>query len=380
MGDLMKLVSYLCSFVLVLGFVSCNKDDSGKGREQAPQVTNKADASCLYTYNEGPQAPANLPPENIIKTFFNKPIDQSRLAALMNVSGAETVRFGQLTGVRFYKTNYYASNNCAYTNSLPDAPSDIRKIFDDAGKNILGLYLPRFDRNLRTLDSEAAIQVRVDSDRWTLTHEFTHHLFHDLANKSGETDNELKANLNNNYSNYINKIKSANGVSDVKTYTEAAAFLDLTATELLELMRRFSLEEMTIETMLSIQFDRRAFTLVAEDQRLNGAYYVLSSAKKAKETFKIVTDEIVSTNAVLSASADPSAIAAKNMLDAANQKFVDITAEMRKLEIPASNYISTHSSVSESINAIVGLMPAERGIRCSHEQDADEIMNILKSK
>lgn len=372
-------------FVLVLSallfVVGCA--DSGSGSkdtplEQTPEKPRGTDPSCLYGYTQGANAPSGLLSERIVTTFFGKRFDENKLIPLLDVSGAETVRFAELTGVRFYKTNYFAQKSCSYTISLPNAPSDIRQVFDKGGANVLGLYLPKKYSSFQTVENEAAIQVRVDSDRWTLTHEFMHHLFSTLANQSGVTDDELKAAIDVNIKSYQEAINSAS-TTDIKAYTKAGQSLSRVNAAFQELMRRFSLEEMTIETLLAKKYDQSQFTLVAESQRENGAYYIVSSAKKAREPMTTLSDESKRVMDILKTSADVAAIQVVQGLTSDLSNYNKLFAELQTLELPARDYINKHSLESlNSRNSIRGGARAASHAGCSHTGQIDEIIEQIK--
>ncbi len=379
---LMKV--FIVSVLAVVSLMGCSQGGSdGQKLVKDPSAPTKPagqDPSCLFTFNQGPQAPATLLPQQYEKTFFGKTIDKNRWLPLMNVSGSETVRFAELTGVRFYKTSYFSTtDSCAYTNSLPDAPSEIRSVFDAIGKNLLGLYLPKNYKNLSTVASEAAIQVRVDSDRWTLTHEYTHHLFRTaISDLAGASDEEIRTNVNTNLSNYDAKFKNATSSADIKSYTEAAEFLNLANINIIEFLKRFSLEEMTIESMLAEKYDTSEFKLVSADQRLNGAYYVVSSAKKARELVTSLFADIDKAKAALSSSADPAAQAAVVKLNQNTAAYDTLFADMSRLEIPARQYIQTHN-LDSGRTELAGFkaMKSHKSGTCAHSQEADKFFDEI---
>jgi hypothetical protein len=372
-------------FVLILSAllfaVGCAESGSGSKDtvlEQTPEKPRGTDPSCLYGYTQGANAPSGLLSERIVTTFFGKRFDENKLIPLLDVSGSETVRFAELTGVRFYKTNYFSQKSCSYTISLPSAPIDIRQVFDKGGSNVLGLYLPKKYSNLQTVENGAAIQVRIDSDRWTLTHEFMHHLFSTLANQSGVTDDELKSIIGVNIKDYEQAINSAS-VTDIKAYVKAGQSLSLVNVAFQELMRRFSLEEMTIETLLAKKYDQAQFTLVAESQRENGAYYIVSSAKKAREPMTTLSDESKRVVDILKTSVDTTAIQVVQSLTSDMNNYNKLFTELQTLELPARDYINKRILVPfNTQNSIRGGDRAVRHAGCSHTGQIDEIVEQIK--
>jgi hypothetical protein len=363
--------------LIIFGFMGCSSggNDSNKLVKDPNAKTSGEDPSCLFRFNEGPLAPAALLPRQ-----YEKTIDKNKWLPLMNVSGSETVRFAELTGVRFYKTSFFSTtDSCAYTNSLPDAPAEIRSIFDSVGKNLLGLYLPINYKNLQTVNSEAAIQVRIDSDRWTLTHEYTHHLFHSaIIDLSGVTDDQLKTSINLNLNSYDQKYKSASASADVKAFIEAAQFLNLANISIVEFLKRFSLEEMTIESMLAEKYDKSEFKLVSSDQRLNGAYYVVSSAKKARELVNSILADIDQAKASLRASIDAEAKAMTDKLNQDLNAYDSLLAQMSRLEIPARQYIQTHGLLAQK-DQLAGFkaLKSNKSGTCAHSAEADKFFDEI---
>ncbi len=375
----MKLFALVLSSLFFV--VGCAESGSGSKAplEQAPEKPRGSEASCLYSFDQGSSAPVDLLSERKVKSFFGKVFDENKLIPLLDVSGSETVRFAQLTGVRFYKTNYFGQDSCSYTKDLPAAPTDVRQIFDSVGKNLLGLYLPKKYSGLKTVENEAAIQVRIDSDRWTLTHEFMHHLFNTVATQSGLSDDQVKAMLTSSLQKYDEITKTATD-SDISKYTLAAQQLNTANVAFQELMRRFSLEEMTIETILGQKYDQAQFKLVAESQRANGAYYIVSSAQKAIEQMSPFAEESVRVAKILLKSTDAAAIKAAQGLSENIDKYKQLTVELDSLEQPARDYIYRRSLSMTSRNLLLGGSRAAKSahIGCSHSGQIDEIMSQVK--
>ncbi len=149
----MKLFALVLSALLfVVGCADSGSSPKNTPLEQTPEKPRGTDPSCLYNYDQGASAPVDLLSERMVRSYFGKVFDENKLLPLLDVSGSETVRFAQLTGVRFYKTNYYEQKSCSYTIPLPDAPNDIRQVFDKGGANVLGLYLPKKYSGYKLID------------------------------------------------------------------------------------------------------------------------------------------------------------------------------------------------------------------------------------
>ncbi len=369
--------------LLITGCSGSGTDDK-TALEQTPEKTRGAGPSCLYGFTQGPLAPVNLLSEKITETYFGKKFDENKLIPLMNVSGSETVKFAEKTNVRFYKTNYFSNNSCAYTQSLPRAPADIREIFEKGGENVLGLYLPKNQSNFVTLESESAIQVRIDSDRWTLTHEFMHHLFSTVSSQSGLSDDKLKDEITKNLKLYEDATATATAtasVSDTQIYAKASKNLILLNNLFQELMRRFSLEEMTIESILGKKYDQSQFLLVAESQRENGAYYIVASADKAIQPMQRLLVRTKKVLMILWGSTDPEILKSIQLLNENVENYNKLISELNTLESAARTYIIQRGSVSSSdrnsIHSQSGQSVKHIKGHCSHSDQIDDIIGQI---
>ncbi len=278
--------------VAVSIFISACGGGGGKSSEQvvAPDYSKYSEASCAYKYEQGPQALARSSSENIQTTYFNKKMDMNLLNPVLAASGAEVVDFAQRTGVHYYKTDFYLQNTCEFTASLPEPPSDLSEKFknsnSDHKNSILGLYLPKNSPRLPSTQAEAAILVRRDANKWILVHEYIHHLFHKEVEKGGWSDDTVIATLDSSEKNFKQLMDSVKDLSSSEKKTKLPLIeiqLKLLNDSFGEYLRRYVLEEMTIETLLGEKLESGDLQLVQPEQRVNGAAYILSSGTKAED-------------------------------------------------------------------------------------------------
>jgi hypothetical protein len=315
--------------VILLGgtlFISgCSEEKSGSAAKPLVQ-SNRTDnvASCTYQFDQGGTAPSIAPHENIKLSLFDKKYNQSLLNSVLNVSGAELVRFASLFEVQFYKVINPYRQTCLFTNSLPSAPAVLEKHFNkvEAGSSaagdektktvLLGLYLSvdkmreivlRSGVNPSSLNMNSSILVRNDSDKYTMTHEFMHHLFskEGLVGEASiikNADDSAEAFLRqlNLSENQIETIQSYQDlqkyvenykIDSIEDYERHVMLLEGMTINYLNVLKEFTLEEVAIESELSEKYEKRQFTFVDERRRVNGDKYLIMSAMEASKSLEI---------------------------------------------------------------------------------------------
>jgi hypothetical protein len=363
-----KKISALALSIFVLLNSGCSQGEEDK-RVQPDDIVRTYQASCDYKYTEGAEAPDSLLPEKITKTYFDKILDENKIRPLLDVSGEQTVKFAKLTGVQFYKTTFYAQKSCPYTEALPQAPADVGAIFDSIGDSLLGLYLPIKNRNLQTVDDQAAILVRIDSDRWTLMHEYMHHLFNTVRNATGvgKTDQQIRSELEVNFAIY-DKLNSSNKSNEISIIVEQSKYLSLAGEGYVEMLKRFTLEEVTIETYLSDKYDRDQFSYVSAETRLGAAGYARDSASRVFESdsmFVLIYKQTKKSIDKLSKSTEQSAVAMTKQLKEDIKKYDKLMNEIQPLFERANRYVELHGTRA---NRLAGAVPmkATKAHKCSH--------------
>lgn len=301
-GVFMKRRTNVALCILILVLSSCSSESGNSNKFIELTQTGVQLASCQYGYDEGEPSPKELPAQDYKTTYFGKKYDQSLLYAIASTSGRETVRFAGLTGVNYYRVDLSSMDGCNYTISLDLAPWDLDKDFRLANKrldgSILGIFYDQERIAMVTKNSltKPAIVVKNNSDRYTLVHEFMHHLF-SKKQKDGElTVAKQLAEKDEAYT-------KAEAIFDIEPSEENYHHLVVSYYEyvkiLIQYMSQYSLEEMTIETELSSLFENGALKYVHELRRTNGDRYILNSSEVAMEmikSLKLVHQKIRSYN------------------------------------------------------------------------------------
>jgi hypothetical protein len=260
------------------------------GGTQKKSTTKRA--SCDYAFDEGGASPLALPVAHSTVSRFLKTYDSSLIDAVQESSGSETERFADLTGVTFYKVNDLdiSERDCLFTKSLPDAPSSIAKYFRtaedsvkgvDGGKStLLGFYLDK--QRVESLSGATSIgpviTIKDDGERYTMVHEFFHHVF-DLSKPVSGT--QLQINLSGSAQVVSDAMDKYNADGSAANLQTLAIALDKQSQDLIKVLKEYTLEEMTIEFELNQRYERKVLKYVNKYSRLNGDFYIVSSAESA---------------------------------------------------------------------------------------------------
>jgi hypothetical protein len=221
--------------------------------------------------------------------IFGKQIDFAHVRAISRASAASTVDYVKRQGADVFGTAD-SGRGCLTFQSLPAPPADFAREWtraadqDDNGTSVvMGLYIPRGTERLASSASRALIAIRHDANRWTLVHEFSHHLF-DLADREqGQPHDER---VKSGFAAATREYESIAGLYEADrgqaTFTRAAEKLIEAVGKLRPFLLRYPLEEMAIEAMLMDEYDRG--NLAYFPIRKKSSYlYVASSAESALE-------------------------------------------------------------------------------------------------
>ncbi|WP_157684582.1 hypothetical protein [Bdellovibrio bacteriovorus] len=360
----------------------------GSKKETKPKddLTGYIEASCLYGYSEGPNALVKPANKQIQASYFGKKYDVSLLNPVLAANGSEVVRFAETTGVRFYKTSPYKEGTCGFSSALPSAPSDLENKFSEANQNngVLGLYLSKNSTSLPSTKGLAAIIVRSDANKWVLVHEYMHHLFDSQVQEEGLSGDAIKTKALSLYSTYGSQKRSIDyktGTSRKTAVKETYVTLKNMNDAMIELVKQYFLEEMTIETILGEKLENGQLKMVLDKQRLNGAAYVISSAKKTADFIDQLDVEISTFKRSYYEDLD---YADYSALSVYSTKFQDLRSQMSRLRSRAKDYLSSKgldyngvAVVSEADPEIS--IPVDDHAGCSHGKDADEILEIIRN-
>ncbi len=292
MSSIQNLVKTLAGVFIIVAISACS--DSGKKSSTNLIAAKPSGGSCDFTSREGDVANLELLGEEEVQTAsFAKPFNNAYLQAVLSTSIDESLRFIDQTGVNVFKVPSDKSGCDAIaaaaniTSGLQEKWNDLTK--DDPKKNqfTLGVYLPKKSENIEALAEKGAILVRENTNRWTVVHEFMHHLFMVELEKAGHTDESIRDNADRDwtaFSNLADNLKIGSdqinlSAQDRKSLEEAFK----RATVSLDLfVKSFYLEEMTIEKRLHDLYNKGALKFVPQYAYDSGIGYINASAENAK--------------------------------------------------------------------------------------------------
>lgn len=373
------------SMLLVFNFtlMGCKGSDSKKTEQVGTDdVTGYSEASCLYKYHEGPMA-LSKSTADVRTSFFGKHFDLNLLRPVLGASGAEVVRFAETTGVRYYKTAakvHAGSTSCGFLSELPQAPYDLDAKFKEVSgekDSVLGLYWGLKSPGLSSTNSIGTITIRENANKWILVHEYMHHLFEIQAVAEGVNVSGLSASIvakSNDYLVAYKALKDSNTSNRSALVKEAASKFAILNAEYLVLLRQYTLEEMTIESTLAEKLDSRELSFVLDKQRINGAAYIMQSAKKAAEQLSIYKDE--NERLRYTYYSEINASSEGSQLLELSKKMDSITSEMSSLSAKAKSFLNSKNVDYQPMHAIVSeVVTAEQHhTGCNHAQLPPEVI------
>jgi hypothetical protein len=351
-------------------------DDGNGTGDGTPQNPIDIDTkSCVYNLNEGDDADlSRVQHSNVQSVSFAKKFNAEYLRAVGRTDIPGTVQFINQTTAEVYQSSVVHSTVCARElfAALPKMPRDVTKKWRDASPKqanavLMGLYLPKDEAVLNTdlpsVKVKAAIVVRTNTSRWTLVHEFMHHLF--MLQAATEGYNERAA-----WNELLRTIERTEQI-DKNTSLSVGQKLDLQADNYPALlaafdsqMVHFTLEEMTIEKTMK-EYLRNADLAYAPE---SSNWYIQASASKAKETYNNVRK--FGQDLIGIANNNPGHQAAVDKINAANRLIDDRVSEMNRI---TASFPDTGNSIDHSLAPAFGLHEG-----CSHENQADDVLQMAK--
>jgi hypothetical protein len=270
---------------LLISLVGC-----GGGKDTKYRIGDDQFESCDFKYDQGDAYSSH--PDELKTTHFSKVYSRHHLKNIHQASAAQTFKYMTEKGQVDVFRGTEASKGCPMFKAIARPPKEFQEKWNESdssvesdGDKLLGIYLPKDDL---ISGSPATIIVRNDTSRWTLVHEFLHHLF-ELENiKDGKTQRRMI------YS-YVAATMELNVLLDLK-YSEIKPKLqraiDLAAKILVlydHLLVGSALEEMTIESEMMADFS--SFSFMPKSFR-SAKSYVEYSYKGGLGRYKKILDEL----------------------------------------------------------------------------------------
>lgn len=279
----------------------------------------------------------------------------------------DSIQFMNQTVATIYKSGAVPTKSCSQPLFSQGAslPADLKSEWTAAGgeefKNgiLLGLYLPQKSKpNIPSIENSAAIIVRENTNRWTLVHEFMHHLFYIQAKEEG-------------YDQLVSQIELDRALQDFETATNMEVYDSETLSAIVDSYTRivdhmdeklihFTLEEMTIEATLKEAYHQSNLFYVP----VTSNYYIYSSGKKALEIYENIEDVGSSLQSALSAKHWME----RGLMRAALSKISSRKDKIRSLMADYPDYLTLTGLYS----GVVSEAPLHEG--CSHETEGNRIL------
>lgn len=375
-----KLLQTTLLLVIVSLLSGCGGGSSGEKPTEkvvSDDVSKYSEASCLYAFNFGPSIESRES-SRIESPHFGKAYDAAILNPTLAASGEQVVRFSEMTGVRFFNVNFHEASNCSYGAALPEAPSDLQKEFSSINEKglILGLYLPKGHPKTTSTANTAAILVRQDTNKWVLVHELMHHLFQVELDKTPLGAIDLKIELTKAFEAYEVARARFDRNPNETTSNEAAEKLIRLNSLVIEFLKQYFLEEMTIETIMGKKLEEGSLRLVHRSQRINGAAYVVVSEKKAKEFMDLILPQSQRFEMFFGSLLKPELrLGLRNEL----RRYDKIKSEMAELSHKARLFLLSEgvtfkglelATKSEDTEFLAGVSH----VGCAHSHEAEQVM------
>jgi len=363
------LGKFLVMGVVLSSIVACSSDDSSK--KVAP--TGSDTYSCLFAFSEGGQADYSaLRTAKNAQTYFEKEYNQNYLDAVSAASAEATMDFVNQTDATVYKSELITTNLCSSNlfATAKDMTLDVEARWNSAKDTvkkgtILGLYLPQVDsKDYPSLKNSAAIIIRENTNRWTLVHEFMHHLFMLRSLEQGYRDDQLRSDLSK-VSAEVNAIypdedQPLTEAQALKLAIPLAKYTKIADTFLVH----YFLEEMTIEATLKDAASAGSLKYVptGEDN-----WYIAVSAQKAVDLYAGLAGEIANVAKKLPSNANAEVMALYDAISIIKKR--KETIDLIQKRFPYD--LSTQGGALLTAKA-----HEHQG--CAHEAEGEEIMKSIE--
>ena len=371
-------------FLVVFGAFGCQKGEE-KSLEDLTGNESYAKASCEYNADEGEPAPIRLEDPELMTTHFGKKLDRKLLQPVLSASAIELVRFASMSGVDFKTVQRFKTNSCEMAQFLPSAESEQQDYFNRLSSSILGVYFSPRASELRKTNDRALILVRRDTNKWVMLHEYVHHLFakevqHEVA------DDVLKLKVVEALKRFEIAKKSVVADEKADQITDMVDAAHDLGRYFSELIRRYPLEEVAIESELHKYFVQGAMQATPKNQAVNGARYIESNAVKAQEWINDLQKSLATSQKYLRLYRDQSRVRPDTIegINAIVSKLNSWTEELAPLIAASKKRRSANRELSFSSSSLASSAlanhPDHLGLHfdCAHSKKVENLLNSLK--
>lgn len=384
--------SFAC---LLLTLAACSEE---KKKSKPPErvVPNEyiMKASCANQPEVGENSFAFSDTENVQTANFGKKYDLNRVNAMMKLSLKASSDYVKASGNNLeYKSPvqlYRISTSTEYCKPsegfLADPPADLKNYFTEAsggvgsGKILVGLYAPIGQEQVPSVLDIPAIMVVDFAAKWTLVHEFMHHLFRVEIRKlvdQGVTQNDAVV-YNRFVASVDDVIQAEKDHKEAPAHKKDEAVIKVAHTYLYaadlanEVAIRYPLEEMTIEKILIDKHKAGKFEEVHKLELVSGASYMASSYEKTRKVLNPFRESMYRMSYHLSGKKEHEQLIKD--LDKMVQKLDKTISEATTLRTDADNILADFKYNPEEYTGVTsGETITVPHTNCSHGQDFEAI-------
>lgn len=361
---------FLVTGIVLSSIVACSGSSGGDGKDTRLAPKGGGTYSCQFSFTEGGTADYSaLGTVNITQAYFDKEYNLNLLAAVYSSSVENTLDFVNQTGATVYKSELIPTNLCSLSlfATAKTMTSDVKKRWNSANDSlsddsiILGLYLPKTDSpQYPSLNKGAAIVVRENTNRWTLVHEFMHHLFKVRAAETGYNDETAKAEYTK-LADALDKIGNDKTLTDEQKYQKGARPFIQYANAADTVYRQYFLEEVTIEATLKDAATAGVLKYVPTEE---GNWYINKNANTALEIYQSLDNAAVEIIKALPVTQ------AEDIIDLTNLR----TVFAKRFESVKKLHTRFPYDKTQGGARIFGHVKTHTG--CSHEEEGKKLLEI----
>jgi hypothetical protein len=219
---------------------------------------------------------------NLKRAAFNKEYNRSKLAGILVASAKETLAYVNQDEVTVFKYDT-DGKGCSLFRTASPMPAAVRSIWNSAdskddGTRMMGLYVGKTTSKLQLSKLELPfIIVRENSTRWTLVHEYMHHLFMVRSLEQGHDDSQIFLRRNKALTDFEIKLNRSELTTESGVRSAVESFLNFVKIDD-ERNVHYVFEEMTIEDQLRRDFESRDLTFVTPYDYNSAGWYIEYSA------------------------------------------------------------------------------------------------------
>ncbi|MCX7978024.1 MAG: hypothetical protein N2578_03385 [Bdellovibrionaceae bacterium] len=293
-------------------------------------------ASCAWDPQAGPSVVAFPQNSQEVSLAFGKPINYSLFEPLLNASTNASVQYIQSQGVDLFRASGY-SNSCPNFRLLPEPPAKAKWFWDQLASQsfLLGLFLPARLTSIYSLTRDTII-LRVDTTRYTLLHEYMHHLFEQSRKARGIDMDQVLDELDEARAEFNSLSPSLRAGDPVRTATLWLRYIQLQTL----VWKNFPLEEVAIEKQMIDEVRRGRLTMATDFDLRSGKAYIQAKYKSIHHRLRV---EFLQGSKL---SSELAAVRQYALEEAVNRASRELKALERELERIARVYAPAETSPS----------------------------------